>query len=304
MKDLMTAYAEAKFGKDAAAASAPTRAGLRKFVSSYFPAADEEVTGRLRAIRDAIEESIREEERLKGKALEAAEYAKYRTLYARPGGPLGWGWDIIRAAIPGLSPTAAGNGGIEKAAQLPELPAPPEPPAPYRRWYPAVQLGAATAGALLGRRAALRSPRLIEQTISRLAEPGKLSTLVKELLPRAQLPKDITAATLPAVAEAVAKSPSAIGRVLGAARKAGVKIPWKGKAALGALAVTAPFILYNLWKSRAVRARGGPEATHAARKAQRWLAQAEEIGKWRGQQLSQLETAGGDPGRYQLLPFS
>ena len=82
----------------------------------------------------------------------------------------------------------------------------------------------------------------------------------------------------------------------------GTKLPWKGKAAIGALALTAIPVLYRLWKNRALSAKGGPAAVRAAQKARDWLDRAEKIRKWRSQQISQMEEAGA-PSGYSLLPF-
>ena len=325
----MASYTEAKFGKNAAeAASLPTRAGLRRFVSGYFPG-DNDLTERLRSIRNAIEESIREEERLKAKALEATGYAKHRTLRARAGGPVGLGWDVIRASIPGLSPQAAEADGIEKDAQ---------PPEPDSRWGPAVHLGAGLAGAGLGVRHAIVGltetgrRRAIHRLLSAAGKEEGMKKLVENLravtsAPKAKL-REFEAAIreargAPLLTKLRSRIAGYFGRApvvptpTGAQAKAvvakagrrtlahlrGTKVPWKGKAAIGAAALTVPFFLYNFWKNRAVRAKGGPEAIRAAQKAEHWLGRAEKIRKWRGQQISQMELA-GEPTKYKLLPFA
>ena len=345
MKDLVATYAGARFGKAAVAeVSAPTRAGLRRFVSGYFPSA---LSERLRQIRDAIEESIREEERLRGKARKATSYAKHKVTTVPSMGPGGLAWDVIRAAIPGLSPHASETDGIEKTAQSPESDS---------RWYPAIHLGAGAAGAGLGAAQALRG----------LTEAGRLTAakrlfsaaaVQRELAPKELLERIATMAgrptgkglmlTVPEVEGAIAAArgkpaisrlrqlPGQLGRLyarirgsapipapapplaqgvataLAAKQELGrravshlrsVKIPWKGKAAIGAAALTLPFFLYNFWKNRAVRAKGGPEALRAAQKAEHWLDRSEKIRKWRGQQLSQLELA-PTSAEYRLLPF-
>lgn len=92
MKDLIASYAEAKFGKEAAA-SLPIQTGLRRFVSGYFPE-DNKQTESLRAIRDAIESSIRQEKRLRGRARTETEYATHRATRARAGTLTSPRWNI------------------------------------------------------------------------------------------------------------------------------------------------------------------------------------------------------------------
>lgn len=346
MKDLMTAYAEAKFGKHAAALAEPekkpkeVRPGLRKFVRGYFPTTDEQLTERLRAIRDAIEESIRTEERLRQKALEAAGYAGHKTRTARPGGPIGWGWDIVRAAVPGLSPAAAKDDGIDKEAQPPESAEYPS----ESRWYPAIHLGMGVTGAGLGAAHALRGlteagrlsaakrllsaapvqrgvkPEELLKSIARLAgrDPETLTagavekaiatargapllTRLKRLVTSPRLAWKQMRGKLPTIRPPAARVE--LGQRALQHLREGVKLPWKRTAIAGAAIATALPFLINLWRNRAIRAKGGPEATRAARKAQYWLDQAERIGKWRRQQLSQMELA-GEPSGYQLLPFT
>jgi len=333
VKDLVATYAGARFGKAAVAeVSAPTRAGLRRFVSGYFPSA---LSERLRQIRDAIEESIREEERLRGKVRKATGYAKHKVTTVPSMGPGGLAWDVIRAAIPGLSPRSSETDGIEKTAQ---------PPESDSRWYPASQLGAGAAGAGLGAAHAIRGltetgkRRAIQRLLSAAGREEGMKRLVENLrvvtgaAPKAGL-KEFEAAigaargaplvtglkqriagylgrapAVPAPVGAAAKQQlAAQGGLTRAGRRVlmhlrGTKLPWKGKAAIGAAALTIPFFLYNFWKNRAVRAKGGPEALRAAQKAEHWLDRSEKIRKWRGQQLSQLELA-PTSAAYRLLPF-
>ena len=90
MNDLMETFAEAKFGKQA-------------FLGQLFGSMDP----KKRAIRDKIEDMIREEQRKRDDAKAAIEYGKYRLNTAGKPSTLGWLSDISRSLIPGLSVSAA-----------------------------------------------------------------------------------------------------------------------------------------------------------------------------------------------------
>jgi hypothetical protein len=131
MNDLMEKFAEARFGKQA-------------FLGKLFGGLDP----KKRAIRDRIEDMIREERRKRKLAQEAIEYGKYRLTAARKPSTLGWVADISRAAIPGLSISAArAVDGLVKKAQDPD-----------KGWggrlFDLAHLGAAGAGGGLGYAAA------------------------------------------------------------------------------------------------------------------------------------------------------
>lgn len=111
MKDLMTAYEEARFGKSA---------GTLSDIADYF--AMSKLTPTNRKLRDTIEESIRDEKRLREQAKSEITTAKKRIREPADQSAYGWIVDLARSAIPGLAPTAAPkDDGIEKTALDTEL---------------------------------------------------------------------------------------------------------------------------------------------------------------------------------------
>jgi hypothetical protein len=130
MNDLIETYARAKFGKQA-------------FLESIF---GRRVDPKTRAIRDKIEDMIREEQRKRKLAQEAIAYGKHRLAEAPKAGLGGWAADIARSAVPGLSISASTvRDGLVKLAKE---------PAPESRLggrlFDAAHLTAAGTGAGLG----------------------------------------------------------------------------------------------------------------------------------------------------------
>lgn len=117
MRDLADIYIEARFGKEAAdeAATPDAAASGLSGIKAYLTMP--QLTEKTLAIRNAIEESVRQEKRLKARAKALAAHARYRVFEAPKAGLTGQISDIIRAAIPGLSP-AASTDGIEKPGGL------------------------------------------------------------------------------------------------------------------------------------------------------------------------------------------
>ena len=129
MNDLIETYARAKFGKQA-------------FLESIF---GQRVDPKKRAIRDKIEDMIREEQRKRKLAQEAIAYGKHRLAEAPKAGLGGWAADIARSAVPGLSVSASTvRDGLVKTAEG-------EPQTGWGgRIFDALHLGAAATGAGLG----------------------------------------------------------------------------------------------------------------------------------------------------------
>jgi len=100
MTDLMATYADAKFGKQA-------------FLGGIFTKMDPKT----RAIRDRIEDLIREERRKRESAQSAIDYGKERLANAGKPSTLGWVADISRSLIPGLSISADTARRIVKSAK-------------------------------------------------------------------------------------------------------------------------------------------------------------------------------------------
>jgi len=130
MNDLIETYARAKFGKQA-------------FLESIF---GQRVDPKKRAIRDKIEDMIREEQRKRKLAQEAIAYGKHRLAEAPKAGLGGWAADIARSAVPGLSISASTvRDGLVKMAKE---------PAPESRWggrlFDAAHLVAGAGGATAG----------------------------------------------------------------------------------------------------------------------------------------------------------
>lgn len=67
-----------------------------------------------------------------------------------------------------------------------------------------------------------------------------------------------------------------------------IKLPGKWGAILGALAVSAPFALARLFKTRQLRASGGTAGQAAVSKAKELLSGAEQAAKERGELMTQL----------------
>jgi len=112
MKDLMTAYEEARFGKSAA--------GTLSRIADYF--AMSKLTPENRELRDTIESSIRDEKRLREQAKGEITTAKKRLKGPADQSAYGWIVDLMRSAVPGLAPTAAPkDDGIEKKSVDVEL---------------------------------------------------------------------------------------------------------------------------------------------------------------------------------------
>ena len=130
MIDLMETFAEARFGKSA-------------FLGRLFGT---DIDPKKRALRDRIEDMIREERRKRERAQKAIDYGKYRLQEAPKSGVGGWTADIARSLIPGLSISAAAAlGGLIKESAKPT----PESGA-GGRLFDLAHLGAAGAGAGLG----------------------------------------------------------------------------------------------------------------------------------------------------------
>jgi hypothetical protein len=150
MIDLMETYADAKFGKQA-------------FLGRLFGGMDP----KKRAIRDRIEDLIREERRKREEAQAAIDYGKQRLEEAGKPSTLGWISDISRSLIPGLSISADTAERLVKTAQG-------ETPADERlggRLFDIAHLGAGGAGAGLGYAAAT----------GRLGDVGTVTRLAKKL---------------------------------------------------------------------------------------------------------------------------
>ena len=120
MKDLMTAYTEARFGKSA---EDDNRGPLSRF-ADYF--AMSKLTPENRELRDTIESSIRDEKHLRDKAKDEIASARSRMKQPASTGGLSWLVDIARSIVPGFAVTAAPkDDGIEKdAVELDEGPLP------------------------------------------------------------------------------------------------------------------------------------------------------------------------------------
>jgi len=103
MIDLMEKFAEARFGK---------RAFLGRLFGSMDP--------KKRAIRDRIEDLIREERRKRESAQAAIAYGKQRLEGAGKPSTLGWVADISRSLVPGLSISAdTARRMVKTAAETP-----------------------------------------------------------------------------------------------------------------------------------------------------------------------------------------
>ena len=121
MIDLVETFADARFGKQAVAQPEELLAASPlQQISAYLTMP--KLTPARRELRDELEQSVGEEKRLKQRAGKAVEYARYRRGKAHSAGKLGWLIDILRAAVPGLSPASAADGGIEKEGTDPEKP--------------------------------------------------------------------------------------------------------------------------------------------------------------------------------------
>lgn len=111
MKDLMTAYDEARFGKTAA----DDERGTLSRMADYF--AMSKLTPENRELRDTLEESIREEKRLRDEAKGEISSAKKRLKQPASTGGLSWLFDLARSVVPGFALTAAPkDDGIVKGA--------------------------------------------------------------------------------------------------------------------------------------------------------------------------------------------
>jgi len=129
MKELMEKFAEARFGKKA-------------FLGRLFGGMDP----KKKAIRDRIEDMIREEQQKRDEAKASIKYGKNRIETAGAPSTLGWASDIARALIPGMSISADTAKRMVKIAQG-------ETPADSKlggRAFDLAHLGAAGAGAGVG----------------------------------------------------------------------------------------------------------------------------------------------------------
>lgn len=118
MKDLMTAYDTARFGK----AAADDERGMLSRIADHF--AMSKLTPRNRKLRDTIEQSIRDEKRLREQAKGEITAAKEQLAQPPSTGGLSWITDLIRSSIPGLAPVAApkDDGITKKSVELNEGP--------------------------------------------------------------------------------------------------------------------------------------------------------------------------------------
>jgi len=145
MNDLIETYARAKFGKQAFLESLFGKRDPQKpsFLESIF---GKSMDPQKRAMRDKVEDMIREEQRKRKLAQEAIAYGKYRLAEAPKSGLGGWATDIARSMVPGLSISASTvrDGLVKKA----------EEPAPESRWggrlFDAAHLTAGAGGATAG----------------------------------------------------------------------------------------------------------------------------------------------------------
>ena len=129
MNELMEKFAEARFGKKA-------------FLGRLFGGMDP----KKKAIRDRIEDMIREEQQKRREAEESIKYGKGRIENAGKPSTLGWVSDISRSLIPGLSISADTAERMVKIAKG-------ETPSDSKllgRGFDLAHFGAAGAGAGLG----------------------------------------------------------------------------------------------------------------------------------------------------------
>ena len=92
-------------GSSKKAAAAVAVEDVPKTIKTYLTMP--QLTEKTRAIRDAIEASVRREQRLKAQAKRLTDYARHRLVEAPRAGFSGQLSDIVRAVIPGLSPAAS-----------------------------------------------------------------------------------------------------------------------------------------------------------------------------------------------------
>jgi hypothetical protein len=104
MRDLIEVFTEARFGKQAAEPVEPKTPASITGVKAYLTVP--QINEKTRAIRNAIEESARREQRLRARAEQLADYAKHK-LESPYGSFWGGVGDIIRAVVPGFSPAAS-----------------------------------------------------------------------------------------------------------------------------------------------------------------------------------------------------
>lgn len=338
MRDLVDVYAEARFGKAAAAPVAEPAAepadpkGIKAYLT--MPQLNEKTL----AIRNAIEESVRKEQRLKARAKALAAYARQR-LAAPKAGITGQVSDIVRAMIPGLSPAAATD-GVEKHGGLFSYTTPKA-----EEKYDLAHILAAGTGAGLGAASqrGLVSTAGGQRALGRLiasAQGGVLETpggpeglskiiagmtrakpttagAVKTVLPKIPevLPEIARAGTLrgklgtlKAILTRKGVPPAATLRnrlltSLAATGKKGTRLGgWKG-ALLGAGVVALPFAIRRWLINRQMRAQGGGAAAEAAGTAEANITAAKQLQAWRKKQIAQLEAAVG-PGAPAWTPQS
>jgi len=319
MNDLMEVFAEARFGK-------------RAFLESIF---GRSVDPKKRAVRDKIEELIREERRKREDAKAALEYGKYRIEHPDKSW-LGFGEDVIRSAIPGMRLTASA-----KADALTKIAQDPDEAVGGRAWDIA-HAGAAGVGGGLGYAAgtghlgdvgsAVRAGKSMgDELTGRLANAvGKkefkalkqimgrdptavvlagqkripvVSTVAEKISPsywmRRLNKKPVTAAQAKALiarelategvkGKAARKVLKELPDIMSTARSKivtslankGKKLPrLHGKAglAIGALLLSAPFILPNLIGSRKLRASGGTAGQASLHKAKKLIEEANKM---------------------------
>lgn len=332
MRDLADVYAEARFGKAAAipVVTPDEPPADPKGVKAYLtmPQLDEETL----AIRNAIEASVRKEQQLKEKAKALTEFGRYRLSEAPKAGITGQLSDILRAAIPGLSPAASAE-VIEKTGGLFGYTT-PKAEEKYDLMHALAAGGGAGLGALAQRGAlteaggqgALRS--LLSRASGGMEDPEKWRAAAPKVTK--EMGRALTLKSAPARLKALllgkkprmGKAVSALkpGTIMGAlksffsrkmpfagrsvntqgakkilemAKGRGVGLGgWKGALA-GAALVTLPFAIRRWFINRAMRERGGGAAAEAATTAEANIAAAEKLKDWRKQQLAQLETAVG-----------
>ncbi len=291
MRDLADVYVEARFGKAAAADAVATDP---KGVKAYLTMP--QLTEQTLAIRNAIEESVRREQRLKAKAKALAEYARRRVSEAPQAGFTGQVSDIARAMVPGLSP-AASTESIEKTGGVLTYTTPEA-----EKKYDIAHILAAGGGAGLGAMAqrGLLGAGSSEQALQRLIEAarGAGASVTGLPSPAAAAPAGTlrgilgtlkSVLKLKGVPTAAAQRSQILARAAGRGRGLG-----GGKGALiGAALVSLPFALRRWWINRQMRARGGRAAAEAATTAEANIAAAQKLQAWRQKQLAQLEEAVG-----------
>lgn len=275
---------------------------IPKRIRRYFEMP--QLTPRMRAIRNAIEESIRKEKELRAEAQRMLSIANKRWL-ASDNSLLGWLRDIGASAIPGTKLASFTKTARRRPKPLTD---------PAHTWFDTAlnygQLGSMGLGVHMGLSGTAFRPETAENVArAAIARSGKkLPAVMKELgeefinlptqgAPNTALKEIANAGTLKQYLKNLP------GRILGRpstgqqlrSRLASTLGRWtlgsRGRAIGLGLALSLPFTILKLIRNRQSRAAGGSAARLAALRSRRAMEGIWQLQDWRKRQFAEIERA-------------